>query len=74
MALEIKATELATTIAGQHGITRNAAFDAILVTASELNLPYRRFTTKQAAEIEAIIARNIRDGVDMSITRKPVGN
>lgn len=56
--MEIKGTALATTIASQHGVTRQVAFDAILATAVELEISGTRFTEKQAAEIEAILARS----------------
>lgn len=54
---EVKATTLATEVAAQHGTTRQVAFDAILATATELEITGTRYTAKQAAEIEAILAR-----------------
>ena len=70
---EVKATAMATTIAKTLGIAREAAFDAILATATELGATGTRYSEKLAAEIEAIVCRDAKQGSLATITRQAIG-
>jgi hypothetical protein len=70
--LEVKATQMATTIAAHNTITRAAAFDMILATAVDLEIKGTRFTPKQAAEIEAIVAASIKLGTPITLNRPTI--
>ena len=70
---EVRATKMATEIAVQHNLTREAAFDLILATARELEIAGTRFSEKAAAEIEAVIARDIKAGTPAILNRPTIG-
>lgn len=68
----IKATAMATTIAAGNDITKAQAFDMILAVATELEVSGTRFTEKEAAEIETIVARELRNGNVITLDRKAI--
>jgi hypothetical protein len=70
---EVRATQMATAIATQHGLTREAAFDLVLATARGLEIAGTRFSEKAAAEIEAAIARDIKSGTPAILNRPTIG-
>lgn len=69
---EVKATAMATSIAKDFNITREAAFDAILATAAELGATGSRYSEKLAAEIEAAIFRDIAETGTPAKLNRPV--
>lgn len=69
----IKATAMATTIAKQHNISREQAFDLILATAQKLEIRGTRFSAKVAGEIEAVIAQDMRAGTAAKLNRPVIG-
>ena len=71
--MEIKATALAAEIAGQHGITRQAAYDMLLAAGAELAIPAAtRYAVAVAAELERLVADSIKAGKPLQLTRRAI--
>lgn len=70
---EVRATAMATKISTELGISRTAAFDAVLSVALELEITGTRYSEKQASEIELIVIRDAKAGELPTFQRRAIG-
>lgn len=68
----IKATAMATETAAAFGISRTQAFDMILAVAMDLGISGIKFTEKEASEVDVIVARELKAGNILTLTRVAV--